>query len=124
MRGCARDVRDVIGRGLGFAGGFGGGSAGVAGVDGTSFAYLLGDDGAGEPGRHETQYFEMLGSRAIYHKGWKAVTFHPVGPLYDDQNPNDSFDDDVWELYHVADDLSETRDLARDRPELLDALVE
>lgn len=92
-------------------------------IDGTSFAYLLSDGGAAEPGQHETQYFEMLGSRAIYHNGWKAVTFHPVGPLYDDQNPNDSFDDDVWELYHVADDLSETRDLAEDRPELLDALI-
>ncbi len=93
-------------------------------VDGASFGYLLGSDAAGEPGRHETQYFEMFGSRAIYHNGWKAVTFHPVGPLYDDQNPNDSFDDDVWELYHVADDLSETRDRARDRPELLEALIE
>ena len=31
----------------------------------------------------------MFGSRAIYHDGWKAVTFHPVGPLYDDGlNPN------------------------------------
>ena len=93
-------------------------------IDGTSFAYLLGDGGAAEAGRHQTQYFEMLGSRAIYHNGWKAVTFHPVGPLYDDQNPNDSFDDDVWELYHVADDFSETRDLAGDRPELLAALIE
>ena len=43
----------------------------------------------------------MFGSRAIYHKGWKAVTFHPVGPLYDDQDPNAPFDEDVWELYHV-----------------------
>lgn len=93
-------------------------------IDGASFAYLLGDGGADEPGRHETQYFEMFGSRAIYHNGWKAVTFHPVGPLYDDQNPNDSFDHDVWELYHVADDLSETRDRARERPELLAALIE
>ncbi len=44
----------------------------------------------------------MFGSRAIYHRGWKAVAFHPVGPLYDDQNPNAPFDEDVWELYHVA----------------------
>ena len=34
---------------------------------------------------------------------------HPVGPIYDDGlNPNAPFDDDVWELYHVAEDLSET----------------
>ena len=93
-------------------------------VDGTSFAYLLPASGRLAPERHETQYFEMLGSRAIYHQGWKAVTFHPVGPIYDDQDPNAPFDEDVWELYHVADDLSETRDLAAGRPELVAELVD
>ena len=69
-----------------------------------------GPDGADAPERHVTQHFEMLGSRAIYHRGWKAVTFHPVGPIYDDGlDPNAPFDDDIWELYHVAEDLSETR---------------
>ena len=93
-------------------------------VDGVSFAYLLGRDGEHAAGLHRTQYFEMFGSRALYHDGWKAVTFHPVGPLYDDQNPNAPFDDDVWELYHVAEDLSESRDLAGDRPELLRRLID
>ena len=52
----------------------------------------------------------MLGSRAIYHEGWKAVTFQPLGAMYDDGlDPDAPFDDDVWELYHVAEDLSETR---------------
>ena len=93
-------------------------------VDGVSFGYLLGD-GAGEaPERHETQYFEMFSSRAIYHRGWKAVAFHPIGPLYDDQDPNAPFDEDVWELYHVAEDISETRDLAAEHPDLLARLVE
>ncbi len=94
-------------------------------VDGTSFAYLLGPDGAATAERHETQYFEMFGSRAIYHRGWKAVTYHPVGPLYDDGlDPNAPFDDDVWELYHVADDLAETDDLADREPARLAALVD
>ena len=94
-------------------------------IDGVSFAYLLGVDGAAAPGRHRTQHFEMLGSRAIYHDGWKAVTFHPVGPLYDDGlDLLAPFDDDVWELYHVAEDLSETRDLAAEQPERVAALVE
>jgi arylsulfatase len=66
----------------------------------------------------------MFGSRAIYHKGWKAVTFHPVGPLYDDQDPNAPFDDDVWELYDVRTDLSETSDLAASHPELLNEMIE
>ena len=93
-------------------------------IDGTSFAYLLGPDGASAPERHVTQHFEMFGSRAIYHRGWKAVTFHPVGPLYDDGlDPNASFEDDVWELYHVAADLSESRDLAGEHPERVAELV-
>ncbi|MHB8219046.1 MAG: arylsulfatase [Acidimicrobiales bacterium] len=93
-------------------------------MDGESFAYLLGPDGGTVPERHTTQYFEMFGSRAIYHDGWKAVTFHPVGPLYNDElDPNAPFDDDVWELYHVAEDLSETHDLASEHPDRVDALV-
>ena len=62
-------------------------------LDGESFGYLLAEGGQLEPERHHTQYFEMFGSRALYHRGWKAVAFHPVGPLYDDQDPNASFDD-------------------------------
>ena len=93
-------------------------------LDGVSFAYLLPPGTQSAPGQHETQYFEMFGSRAIYHRGWKAVTFHPVGPLYDDQNPNAPFEDDVWELYHVAEDLSESRDLALEHPGLLAELIE
>ena len=73
--------------------------------------------GTRQPGRTRTQYFEMFGSRAIYHDGWKAVTYHPVGPLYDDGlSPNAPFDEDVWELYHVAEDLSESSDLAAAAP--------
>src|SRR5580693_6940170 len=74
-------------------------------LDGESFGYLLTAGGQLEPERHHTQYFEMFGSRAIYHRGWKAVAFHPVGPLYDDQDPNAPFSDDVWELYRVTEDL-------------------
>jgi arylsulfatase len=93
-------------------------------VDGISFAYLLGPGGTEEPERHHTQYFEMFGSRAVYHRGWKAVTFHPVGPLYGDGlNPNAPFDDDVWELYHVAEDLSEMVDVAAENPERVAELV-
>ena len=78
---------------------------------------------AGE--RHTTQYFEMFGNRAIYHDGWKAVTFKPLGHMYDDGiDPDAPFDDDVWELYHVADDLSECNDLAATHPEKLRELVD
>ncbi len=92
-------------------------------VDGTSFAYLLGPGGDAAPERHDTQYFEMFGSRALYHRGWKAVTFHPIGPLYDDQPFNAPFDDDVWELYRIDEDPGETTDLAAAHPEVVQELV-
>ncbi|HVC68766.1 MAG TPA: arylsulfatase [Acidimicrobiales bacterium] len=93
-------------------------------IDGVGFGYLLASDGASATERHQTQHFEMFGSRAIYHQGWKAVTFHAVGPLYGDGlDPHAPFDDDVWELYHVAVDLSETRDLAAEHPDRVSEMV-
>lgn len=92
-------------------------------LEGISFAYTFTDPDA--PERHTTQYFEMLGSRAIYHEGWKAVTFKPIARMYDpDHDPDAPFDDDVWELYHVAEDFSESRDLAAEEPERLQAMVD
>ena len=67
----------------------------------------------------------MLGSRALYHDGWKAVVFHPLPFIaYDGSDPSRPFDDDVWELYHVAEDFSETVDLAASQPEKLAEMVE
>ena len=91
--------------------------------DGASFAATFGD--AAAPSPRSTQYYEMLGCRAIYHDGWKAVTFHPmVGFGYEGSDPRLPFDDDVWELYHVAEDFSETVDLAAAEPERLRQMVE
>jgi len=91
-------------------------------IEGTSFAYLLDDGDA--PERHTTQYFEMLGSRGIYHRGWKAVTFKPLGPMYGDGiDPDAPFEDDRWELYHVTEDKSECDDLADERPDTLQELI-
>jgi arylsulfatase len=92
-------------------------------IDGTSFLYAMNDTDALE--RHDTQYFEMLSSRAIYHDGWKAVTFHALGNMYDDGlDANAPFDDDVWELYDKRTDFSETNDLAAQEPDRLAAMVE
>ncbi len=84
-------------------------------LDGVSAAATLTDPAA--PEVRTTQYFEMLGCRAIYHEGWKAVANHPIF----DQSL--SFDDDVWELYHVAVDPSECHDLAADEPDRLERMV-
>jgi arylsulfatase len=94
-------------------------------IEGISFTYLLGDGGDDEPERHTTQHYEMLGSRAIYHDGWKAVTFKPLGLTRDGPNRFGApFDDDVWELYHVRDDLSEVHDLAEEEPERVAQMVD
>jgi arylsulfatase len=86
-------------------------------IQGTSFASTFAD--AEAPSGHDTQYYEMLGNRAIYHRGWKAVTYHGTeGMIYDGvTDPSRPFDEDRWELYHVEEDFSEARDLASEYPE-------
>ncbi len=79
---------------------------------GTSMAHTLNDNDADT--RKTIQYFETIGQRAIWHKGWKAVTFHQRGA---------SFDDDVWELYHLDVDLAEIDNLADEHPERLKELI-
>ncbi len=87
-------------------------------IEGVSFAASLYD--AGAPSGRSTQYYEMLGSRALYHDGWKAVVFHPSPFLaYDGSDAGRPFDDDRWELYHVADDFSEVHDRATSHPDKL-----
>src|SRR5262245_31144799 len=94
-------------------------------IDGISFAYAI-DDGAA-PGRLLTQYFEIMGSRSIYHDGWMASAIAPrlpwvpgAPPGIQDWTP----DHDTWELYHLEEDWSQARDVAADHPEKLAALKE
>lgn len=70
------------------------------------------------PTRKETQYYEMLGTRGIWHRGWKAVTEH--GPMTDLGH----FDQDRWQLFHTEVDRSESRDLAEQHPDRLQKLIE
>lgn len=90
---------------------------------GTSFRASL--DAADAPESRTVQYYELFGSRAIYHNGWKAVTFHaaPGIPADGPGDPNLPFSDDVWELYHVAEDFAENRNLAEREPRRLQELV-
>jgi len=92
-------------------------------IEGVSFAPTLDDPEA--PSAHHTQYYEMLGSRALYHDGWKAVVFHtPPFIAYDGSDTTKPFDEDVWELYHVTEDFSEVDDLAATHPDKLAELKE
>jgi arylsulfatase len=71
-------------------------------------------------GRRLTQYFEMLGSRAIYHNGWVAAAFHGRIPwLALPLGGGPDVDDEPWELYNIDDDFSEAKDLAKDNPKKL-----
>ena len=82
-------------------------------ITGISMRYTLvtGD----EASRKDVQYYEMMGHRAVYSDGWKAVTRHASGVAYDD---------DDWELYHVAVDRSECVNLAAAEPGRLAAMVD
>ena len=88
-------------------------------IEGVSMAYSFNDAKAAE--QHETQYFEMFGNRAIFHKGWTAVTRHKTPwLLIGEQTP--AFDDDVWELYQTDTDWSQANDLSKQMPEKLHEL--
>ena len=72
--------------------------------DGVSMRSSFDDPDA--PSTRSTQFFSMLGSRGIWHNGWKAITNHPTISGWS------NFGDDEWELYHTDVDRSERRNLA------------
>jgi arylsulfatase A-like enzyme len=78
-------------------------------VEGISMVYTF--DSATVPSRHRTQYFEMLGNRAIYNDGWVAATTPPIPPWVAVGKPV-SIDDYKWELYDTVHDFSEANNLA------------
>ncbi|HMF84250.1 MAG TPA: arylsulfatase [Acidimicrobiia bacterium] len=84
-------------------------------------------DDAEAPNARSTQYFEMLGSRALYHDGWKATTDHIGSQLRVERDlvpGSHDFDEDHWALFDLEHDFSEAQDLAADHPELVQSLVE
>ena len=83
--------------------------------DGVSMRYSF--DAAPLPSARETQFYSMLGSRSIWHQGWKAVTNHPTISGWG------NFDKDTWELYDTDSDRSEVHDLSAAEPERLQELV-
>ena len=72
---------------------------------------------ASAPSAHTTQYFEILGNRAIYHDGWMASCFHGRLPWIRFAGFEFDGDQEVWELYNVAEDFSQSVDLAAIYPE-------
>lgn len=88
-------------------------------IDGVSFAYSF--DAPKAPERHTTQYFEMMGNRAIYHNGWLASTTPPDEPWTKNRGatPPDQY---KWELYDLVNDFSQANDLAAKEPARLSEL--
>ncbi|MHC5009462.1 MAG: arylsulfatase [Planctomycetota bacterium] len=90
-------------------------------MDGVSMRYSF--DDAEAPTPKEVQYYEMFGNRAIWANGWKAVSLHGQRMPWN-VNVVLPFEDDVWELYHVAEDFSEAVNVADRHPEKLEELKE
>jgi arylsulfatase len=75
------------------------------------------------PTKHTTQYFEMLGNRAIYHDGWMAATTPVTIPWeLGTATPPDVITGYQWELYNLKDDVTEANDLAAKMPDKLKEL--
>jgi arylsulfatase A-like enzyme len=100
-------------------------------IQGVSFAHAFAD--AKADSRHHTQYFEMMGHRAIYHDGWRAVCPVP-GPSFTEagmgfgemvitEEKLRELDAKGWELYHVDEDFSETRNLAAEHRDKLIEMI-
>ena len=82
-------------------------------LHGTSMAHTLNDNDADT--HKKIQYFETTGHRAIWHEGWKAVTFHTRG---------EDFDTEAWELYHLDEDMAEIDNLAETYPDRLQEMID
>jgi len=81
-------------------------------IEGESFARSIAEPSA--PSKSSPQYFEMFGHRGLWHRGWKAVAFHP---------PGTPFENDRWELFHLDVDFSEVDDLAAKEPGRLAEMI-
>ncbi|MDG1205403.1 MAG: arylsulfatase [Pseudomonadales bacterium] len=86
-------------------------------IQGDSMVYSFADEAL--KSTHETQYFEILGNRGIYHDGWIASCFHGRLPWiryagYEFDGPQE-----IWELYNIEDDFSQGNDLAASHPDKL-----
>jgi arylsulfatase A-like enzyme len=83
--------------------------------DGVSMRYSI--DAPDAPSTRTTQFYAMLGSRSIWHDGWKAVTTHPTLAGWS------NFGSDTWELYHTDIDRAELHNLSDEEPDKLQDLI-
>ncbi len=93
-------------------------------IDGVSLAYTF--DDADAPTAKQEQFFDNFASRGIYKDGWMACTFGPLYPWDPANNPSRmkgwNSENDVWELYDLSNDFSQSNDLAAVEPQRLASL--
>ena len=92
-------------------------------IDGVSMVYSFGDPKA--KGSRETQFFDIMASRGIYHDGWFASAPGPREPWVGgipkgikDWSPLT----DKWELYNIDEDWSQANDLSSENPKKLEEM--
>ena len=99
-------------------------------IEGVSFAASFKD--ADSPSRRNTQYFEMMGHRSIYHEGWRAIcpwpgpSFTESGGMFGDPIPAEKLtelDATSWELYHVEEDWAENHNVAEQHRDKLIEMI-
>ena len=99
-------------------------------IEGLSFAQTF--DNSSATSKRNTQYFEMMGHRSIYHEGWRAVcpwpgpSFTEAGAFFGEPIPAEKLtelDARHWELYHVEQDWAENHDLAEKNREKLIEMI-
>lgn len=89
-------------------------------IEGVSMEYTWDKSNANAPTQHTTQYFEMLGNRAIYHDGWVAATTPATLPwALSTKTPPDVITGYNWELYNVNEDPTQFNDLSKQMPDKL-----
>ena len=88
-------------------------------IEGISMLYTF--DDAAAPDRRTQQYFETMVNRAIYDRGWTAVSRALLPWQASDPAAAAAFDPftATWELYHIDQDFSQANDLAAQEPEKL-----
>jgi arylsulfatase len=91
-------------------------------LDGVSMAYTF--DNPAAPGTRNTQFFDVMGSRGIYHDGWYACTFGPRIPWKASRPDLSKWNplEDKWELYNLEADWSQAEDLAARMPEKVEQM--
>jgi len=91
-------------------------------IEGVSMTYTFDQANASAPSKRDTQYFEMVGNRAIYHNGWIAATTPPSPSWELGTGTMPALSDYHWELYNIGEDYSEFNDLAASNPDKLKEL--